>query len=194
MIRLMKITKMIRLARLKRILMRHSEDGVGFGSFQLWQSVAFTLFTIVFLCHTLACFYYLVGEANQTLDNGVEVIGWVNSQEDWLNVASTSTVSDGTPVDYISVATRYTASMYYVLNALENGNTAHERMFGIFAEFVRDVILGLVASLITTVSISSGTSDSELELKLRKLSRWMADQKLPATFRRTAMAYFRRTW
>ena len=61
---------MLRLARLKRIVMRHS-DGAGLGNFQLWESVGLTLFTIIFLAHMLACFYYMVGGSNQTLENGV---------------------------------------------------------------------------------------------------------------------------
>ena len=66
-IRLMKITKMMRLARLKRIIMRHSEDGAGLGGFQQWQSVIFTLLTILFLAHMLSCFFYMVGEGSEQL-------------------------------------------------------------------------------------------------------------------------------
>jgi hypothetical protein len=194
-VRLMKITKMMRLARLKRIIMRHRDDGAGLGNFQLWQSVGFTLFAIAFLCHMLACFYYMAGESDQTLGNGVVVIGWVKSQQDWLNTASSSSVANGTQVDpVISLSTRYVASLYYVLNALENGETAQERLFGVLAEFIRDVILGLVASLITTISMQSGQTDSELESKLHNLRNWMADQKLPTLFRKTVMQYFRRHW
>lgn len=137
----------------------------------------------------------MVGESDQTLENGVVVIGWVKNQQDWLISVSSSSTTNGTHVDpVISLSTRYVASLYYVLNALENGETALERMFGVFAEFIRDVILGLVASLITTVSMQSGRTDSELETKLHRLRQWMAQQKLPTAFRRTVMQYFRRHW
>ena len=35
---------------------------------------------------------------------------------------------------------------------------------------------------------------TELEQKLHRLRKWMEEQKLPNTFRRTAMGYFRRHW
>ena len=196
-IRLLKMSKMMRLARLKRIVLRHSEDGAGLSNFQLVQSVGFTVFTILFLVHMLSCFYYMVGETNQTLGNGVEVIGWVNSQTEWTPSGASTSIRLNSTLQLdpaISLSTRYVASLYYVLNALGNGETAQERWFGIFAEFVRDVILGLVASLITTISISSGTNDAELEQRLHQLRKWMSDQQLPASFRRLTMQYFRRHW
>lgn len=151
----------------------------------------FTLFTILFFAHMLACFYYMVGELEQTLNNGRQVTGWVLNEADWVLI----TPQNVTIVDpVIGLTTRYISSMYYVLNALDHGSTLQERAYGIFAEFVRDVILGLVAGLITVISMASGNNDTETEQRLRKLRRWMAEKKLPNGFRRTAMDYFRRTW
>eukprot|EP01048_Picozoa_sp_COSAG05_P014564 COSAG05_NODE_1663_length_4312_cov_16.465243_4_plen_85_part_00 len=48
--------QMIRLARIKRILARHGSDV----NYQQFFNIAFTLFTIVFMVHLLACFFYLV--------------------------------------------------------------------------------------------------------------------------------------
>ena len=134
----------------------------------------------------------------QMIGNDAQIIGWVHSQEDWTIVVPDKELGgNATKVEVdpkIGLLTRYIASMYFVLNALENGYTTQERSYSIFAEFVRDIILGLVASLITTIAISSGSSDSEAEQKLRRLRGWMADRKLPNSFRRKAMEHFRTTW
>ena len=54
--RLVKMTKMMRLARIKRILSRHGSDV----NYQQFFNIGLTLFTIVFMVHLLACFFYLV--------------------------------------------------------------------------------------------------------------------------------------
>ena len=89
----------------------------------------------------------------------------------------------------------YFTSMYYVLNALEApGTTTYERAFGVFAELMRDIILGLVASLITTISLASGSIDAESSLKLRGLKTWMSAKNLPKSFQAKTMEYFHELW
>lgn len=185
----------MRLARIKRLVMRYGGDG----SFQLWQSAVFTVFAIVFLAHILACFWYLVGINSQQLETGTVVKGWVEQQEAWevtLQYANWTDVSDRILVvnPSISVSVRYLASLCYVLNALENAYTSAEMAFSVFAELGRDVILGLVASLITTISISLSSTDTETEIRLRRLRSWMAEKKLPKAFRKAAIEHFTETW
>eukprot|EP01050_Picozoa_sp_SAG11_P051245 SAG11_NODE_29024_length_315_cov_0.944444_1_plen_48_part_10 len=48
--------------------------------------------------------------------------------------------------------------MYYVMNALENGNTNSERGFGVFAEFMGDLILAMVAALCSMVMMAMNSS------------------------------------
>ena len=185
----------MRLARIKRLVMRYGGDG----SFQLWQSAVFTVFTIVFLAHILACFWYLVGINSEQLGTGTGVRGWVEQQDAWevsLLDANWTDVSDRVLVvnPSISVSVRYLASMCYSLNALENAYTSLEMGFSVFAELVRDVILGLVASLITTISISISSTDTETEIRLRRLRSWMAEKKLPKAFRKQALEHFTDIW
>lgn len=189
------LVQMMRLARLKRVVMRHGGDG----SFQLWQNALFTVFAIVFLAHILACFWYLVGLHSERLGTGAVVPGWVEQQDSWgvtLVDANWTHISQRRiKVDpSISVSVRYVASLCYVLNALENAYTSLELGFSVFAELMRDVILGLVASLITTVSMSLSSSDTEMESRLRRLRSWMAEKKLPKAFRKKAVEHFTETW
>jgi hypothetical protein len=81
--------------------------------------------------------------------------GWVSQQDSWTEGG----------VMVVGMGTRYGTSTYYVLNALENGATDGERWFAIVAEFVRDFILGMVAGLLTTISIASGQGDQESHVR-----------------------------
>ena len=159
----------------------------------------FTVFAIVFLAHMLACFWYLVGLDSEQLGNGAVVKGWVEQKDDWevtLEDANWTDISQRRIVvdPTISLSARYLASLCYVLNALENAYTSLELGFSVFAELMRDVILGLVASLITTVSMSLSSSDTETEIRLRRLRTWMAEKKLPKAFRKKAIEHFTETW
>lgn len=182
--RLMKLSKMMRLARLKRILMRHGSDT----NFQQWMPIMFTTFLIIFLTHMLACFHFFVGGFGETLNNGQYIPGWVEAQDVWKTPNGTETDPS------IALNVRYISSMYYVLNALESGSTTTERAFGVFAELMRDVILGLVAGLITTITMSMSSSDNETNLKLKQLRTWMSDKKMPKGFRMKAMEHFNEVW
>jgi hypothetical protein len=144
---------------MKRILSRYGADV----NFQRYFSIGLTAFTIVLSVHLLTCFYYLVGDSGaETLGNGVLVEGWVRMERNWWGPSdgdSNSTDVSGVestlkPHPSISVSVRYTTSMYYVLNSLSRGSTTAERGFGIVCDFIRDVILGLVASVMTTITMS----------------------------------------
>ena len=133
----------------------------------------------------LACFFYLIGMEGETLPNGVQVDGWVASQEDWYIQPSTNetggvvqpaylTDSDAPKTSpLIGTGHRYVTSLYYVLNALESGATFAERLYAVLAELIRDMILGLVASLMTTISMSMASNDNENSFRLKRLKLWL---------------------
>ena len=133
----------------------------------------------------LACFFYLIGMEGETLPNGVQVDGWVASQEDWYIQPSINesgalvqpaylTDSDAPKTSpLIGTGHRYVTSLYYVLNALESGATFAERLYAVLAELIRDMILGLVASLMTTISMSMASNDNENSFRLKRLKLWL---------------------
>lgn len=152
---------------------------------QIYVSVTFTLFVICFLVHMLACFFYVVGSEDQTLPNNVVIAGWVARQR----------LGDDKWDASISLGTRYVTSMYLVLNALENGATDGEKLFAVLAEFTRDFILGLVAGLITSVSMSMNSyGDQERQVRLRALKNWMQKKKLPPGFQVPIASYCNEMW
>ena len=71
-----------RLARIKRIVQKYSENV----HLQTVLSICFTIFIILFLVHILACFFYLIGTADEDLemsDGSVVIVqGWVNKMND----------------------------------------------------------------------------------------------------------------
>lgn len=187
--RLIRMAKLLRLARIKKILTKYGSDV----NFQQYLSVGFTLFVILFLMHMLACFFFLIGVEDETLGNGVFVQGWVNANEGWQTYHANGTQIGGVS-DLISTGHKYAASLYFVLNALENGQTLAEHCYGIFAELIRDMILGLVASLMTTISMSMASSDNENSLRLKRLKIWLAQKRMPKGFQQRMMTHFNEIW
>eukprot|EP01051_Picozoa_sp_SAG22_P014633 SAG22_NODE_1805_length_3533_cov_1.343040_3_plen_498_part_00 len=200
--RLMKLTKMLRLGRLKRILAARF-GSAGNDMYKQWFGIAGTVFLIVLIAHMLACFFYHIGDSDgQTLGSEWRVQGWVELEDGWTyrnGSVVTTEPEDCTNIEgkldcRIGLSTRYLTSMYYVLNALEHGYTSAERGYGVFAELIRDVILGLVAGLITTIAMSLSQSDHEADHKLARLAKWMETKKLPKPFRVRASQHFTKLW
>lgn len=163
-IRLVRLSKMLRLTRIKRILAKYE----GLMLVQQYQGIAVLSFSILFASHFLACFWYLIGTAGFDksynefkASEGFEQVepayteGWVLTE--WGNLSSVpDTMAD------IPMSARYSSSMYYVFNALENGTTDAERMFGVFSFFVVVMIDGAVAGVLSAMMISMGGADREI--------------------------------
>ena len=144
MLRLVRLSKMLRLARLQKILAKYGGDV----NMQTYVSVGFTIFAIFFLVHLLTCFWYMIGSNYQDIEsNGNRILGWVEKESlpggNWEPDAL-----------QIALGSRYVVSMSKVLIALENCETDMERWFSVLAEFVRDFILGMLAGLMTTMSMA----------------------------------------
>eukprot|EP01052_Picozoa_sp_SAG31_P003884 SAG31_NODE_154_length_22184_cov_25.917142_6_plen_624_part_00 len=182
-LRLIKLSKMLRLARIKKILSKYGGDV----NLQVYVSIGFTVSTIFFLVHVLTCGFYVVGKENQTLPNGIVVQGWVDQQQ-------TPPRGEGTWDPTIGLATRYVASAYFCLNALENSNTDAERWFALAAEFVRDLILGMVAGLLTTITMTMNGGEQEGHHRLRALKGWMQKKNLPRSFQMPMIQYCNELW
>lgn len=186
-LRLVRLSKMLRLARIKKVIQKYSENI----HLQTFVSIGFTIFLILFLVHILACFFYLIGTHNEerVMRDGSTVIiqGWVNAQENWEPYVPDEPTIPGT-------TGRYLASMYYVLNALENSETDGERAFALFAELMRDFILGMVAGLMATISMAMGNGDQEVQWKVRALKKWMSERKIPKTFQTRVSEHCHELW
>ena len=62
----------------------------------------------------------------------------MEEQESWrVRLDGEVQMNITSPDERISLSAKYVASMYYVLNALESGQTTSERAFAIFAELIR---------------------------------------------------------
>ncbi len=198
-LRLVRLSKMLRLARIKKILMKYGDNV----NLQTYISVGFTMFTILFLVHLLTCFFYMVGVDPQLLPNGVIIPGWVQAQEGWeydadLKILTQSPPSGDAPwgpvASDMGVYARYITATYLVLNALENGGTTSERGFALVAELMRDFILGMVAGLMTTISMATNGGEQESQWKLRSLKGWMQKNNLPKSLQIQITEYCHELW
>ena len=190
-LRLIRLSKMLRLARIRNILAKYGGDV----NMQVYTSISFTVFTIVFVTHIMTCVWYILGIEDQTLPGGDVLHGWVSLKEfegEGVNGVGRWIM---TGPHAITLATRYVTSMYISLNAIENATTDGEKWFAILAEFVRDFILGLVAGLLTTISMSMNTfGDQEGHLKLRDLKGWMQGKKIPKSMQMPVTEYCHELW
>jgi len=195
-LRLVRLSKMLRLARIKKILMKYGDNV----NLQTYISVGFTMFTIFFLVHLLTCFFYMVGVSEQTMTNGVIIPGWVQGQEGFeYDPDSGALVQGGGSVwgpdaNAVDLGDRYVSSTYFVLNALENGGTYYERCFALFAELMRDFILGMVAGLMTTISMAMNGGEQESQWKLKSLKGWMQKNNLPKLLQIRITEYCHELW
>jgi hypothetical protein len=94
----------------------------------------------------------------------------------------------------VLAGTRYVTSMYYVLNALEHGATTMEKGYAMWAELVRDIILGMVAGLMTTITMATSGDDQEVQIKLRSLRGWMISKNVPKMFQIKVVDYCNEVW
>lgn len=194
-IRLLRMSKMLRLARIKRILQKYES----LMAVQEYISVGFAIASIVFLAHFLSCLWYLVGLTNQTVLAGraielgrpgvwqdpraTTVLSWVNEQP-WFEQNSTKLKA--------MVGTRYIASMYFVFNALDGyGQTDNERMVGVVALVFTIVIKGFIAGIMSSMLISLGGKDQEMNDALRRINSWVSESRVPGSLTKQCLDYFR---
>ena len=76
-LRLLRLAKLLRITRVKKILEKYEDS---FDANQ-YLGLLFTLFTIIFMAHMMACFWYMVGKGEQIDGAGNLVQGWVYNPE-----------------------------------------------------------------------------------------------------------------
>ena len=132
------------------------------------------LLSIIFTAHFLACFWFLVGTFNEFNDgegSTPSILGWVERE-------ATGIMSDGevSKVGFnrtgdcapspnnpcISDGTRYSTSMYYVFNPVENAETDVERIYAVVAYLLLVIIDGSVAGLISATLVGMNGADQEV--------------------------------
>ena len=186
-LRLARMTKMMRLAKFKRIMEKYQDS---FATLMQYMSMYFLVLVIVFLAHMLSCFFYMAGNADEACtwegigdcnENGT-LTGWVATE--W-----------GEHTNDVSIGTRYFTAMYYVFNALEpHFQTITEKGFAVFANLVMGIIYGALAGVISTIMMGMKTNDQEVQNKLRSMRSWMHEKKVPKQLQTRIMQYFNQLW
>ena len=76
-LRLLRLAKLLRITRIKKILEKYEDS---FDANQ-YLGLLFTVATIVFMAHMMACFWYMVGKGEQIDGAGNLIQGWVHNPE-----------------------------------------------------------------------------------------------------------------
>eukprot|EP01043_Picozoa_sp_COSAG02_P015947 COSAG02_NODE_691_length_18445_cov_23.541099_12_plen_784_part_00 len=181
-VRLVRLTKMLRLSNLERTIGSHV--GARYGMVSRAFSMIILFSAIVFAAHLLACLWYLTGTHVEPMPNtagSVLTSGWVHNYYccvDGEEPPCTQVCSEE-QLAVVPVSTRYVSSMYLVFNALENANTKAEQLYAIGAEMTSGVIFGALAGAFSTLMMSINGDSSEVAENLRKLKIWLEHQMLP---------------
>jgi hypothetical protein len=167
-LRLLRLAKMLRLARIKKSIERH-DDAVGplMQSFQLIGVLALMCFT----AHLFACLWYFVGEDPQQLSTG-EVIeyGWVQYLEvEWNAKIGRSANETAACVNWqarsddycVGLGARYTVAVYWAMTTLStvgfgdiHARTTREMIFAVLVEIAGAISFGVLVSQSPTVSVA----------------------------------------
>eukprot|EP01052_Picozoa_sp_SAG31_P014108 SAG31_NODE_866_length_11370_cov_4.806761_4_plen_376_part_00 len=187
-LRLVRMTRMLRVAKVKRMLRKYENSYV----IQQYISYVVLFLSIVFTAHFLACFWFLVGTYSEgPLDGWVEreAKGDMGSpSKPGFNV--TCGGDKGGAPECRPDGTRYTTSMYYVFNPVENADTDVERIYAILAYLLLVLIDGSVAGLISASLVGMNGADREVADRMRSVRAWMHDKRVPRTTQAKALQYF----
>lgn len=174
-LRLMRLAKLLRLARVKKMLEKYED---AFDANQ-YLGLIFTVLTIAFLAHMLACVWYLVGLGTMVGGDGEEVQGWVSNgdngmgwTEDMLDACCVDEFKCEPGIVGIPYTTRLVIAMFSALDC-SYANTDMEHLFLVFAVLVNGFIYGALAGVITTLMSSMAAGDAEFTAKLQSLKAWM---------------------
>jgi len=194
-LRLLRLGKMLRLGKFSRMLKKY--DSIA----ELKPVLAvFTVMGMVCLAaHILTCIWFAIGTGNQIMltETREELIlkGWVNDLggEVWWGeqlLSSTGEQIRAAGKD-ASIWTRYITSTYKIFNALENGATDDEKIFGLFSELiVGSLIYGGLAAILTDNLANAGEESREFNNKYKALKAWMDDRGLQRSYQLKVLNYY----
>ena len=96
-------------------------------------------------------------------------------------------------VRHPSIWDRYITSLWSVFGSIDPdvAHTTPERCFAVFAYVCLVIIDGAVAGLLSSVMISMGGKDREVNDRLRAAKLWMREQRIPKFKAQKALDYFR---
>ena len=194
-LRMVRLLRLLRLARLKRIVGKYQD------SFDLApvMSLVFTLFSILFAAHLMACVWWMIGttpgERLDVLANGTEVVvavqPWAEQDELWCGSSNEQLDScmDRIDLNAVPLGTRYIRSMFSIFEKW-SVNTELEATFAVCSELITGFIYGGLAGVMSTIMMSSGAGDQEQVHKLIQLKAWMKSKDMPKRHRMKILAHF----
>ena len=215
-LRLLRLGKMLRLAKVFKMLQKYDN----MAELKPLVSLL-TLFFFVFLAaHLLACIWFAIGVENQIMSIGSDgrvvgergsaaveaacgtqlevcteavVNGWVRAKESEDPEQGVSSGGEwwGRLGQNATLSTRYITSMYGVFNALENGATDSEMIFGIVADqVVGSVIYGGLAAVLSSLLIESQQKSKAFNQNYKALRAWMTARHLQASHQKKVLAAY----
>eukprot|EP00736_Rhodelphis_marinus_P002429 Rmarinus@m.23699 len=178
MIRLFRLAKMLRLVRLQRLLMAYEEE---LGYIIHAMQVTKLVFLIFFIAHLMACFWYFLGDGEETHGHG-KVFGWVIRQG-W----------DHDVGDF----TRYITSFYWAITTMTTvgygditAETHNEMMFAVFSMLVGGFVFGMIVGNVSAVISSANSSSMLLRDRMSAIKEFMRVKHVPVDLQHRVKRFY----
>ncbi|XP_067633340.1 potassium voltage-gated channel subfamily H member 8 [Eurosta solidaginis] len=182
-IHLVKLTRLLRLARLLQKMDRYS------------QCTAMIL-TLLMLCfslvaHWLACIWYVIAEKENMLNDSGWDIGWMHALSERLKI----------PVTNITNAEAYSTALYFTFTSLTSvgfgnvsANTTAEKVFSIIMMLIGALMHAVVFGNVTAIIQRMYSRRSLYESKWRDLKDFIALHQMPKELKQRIEDYFMTSW
>jgi hypothetical protein len=180
-LRMVRVLKMVRAVRfLQKLGQLEQKDTTG--TLKYFVSIFRAIFCMVFVSHFLACFFYMMVNADS--------VNWMSSyDEELLDMQRTRP------------STRYVVSLYWAvvtISTLGYGDvlpsTETERIFCIFSAISGGIVFSYTLGNISSLISSSTGSAMRLENKLICIKEYLAFRNMDTDFKRLVLQYIGQTF
>eukprot|EP01044_Picomonas_judraskeda_P001146 COSAG03_NODE_63_length_15223_cov_32.095940_5_plen_939_part_00 len=199
--RLLRMAKLLRLARIKALLARLENR---YKALAQCERVVKICFFILLSAHFVACIWYFVGDGeNQRL--GKNAAGEEVTLSPWVrqlygNIEEGVCVESGVQIESaecdmhskysVSIVTKYLDALYYSVTTLTTvgygdlvPSTNDEKVVSIFCELAGSVTFGIIAGSLSAIAMSETLTKRELKSRSTKLDEFMRIKNVPRAMR-----------
>ncbi|XP_045129017.1 potassium voltage-gated channel subfamily H member 8-like isoform X3 [Portunus trituberculatus] len=183
-IHLLKLTRLLRLARLLQKMDRYYQ----------YSALILTLLMLSFtlVAHWLACVWYAIAEPQVNLwEEGEPRIGWIFDLAHRLE----------TEVRNVTIVQKYLTALYFTCSSLTSvgfgnvsANTNHEKIFSIVTMLIGALMHATVFGNVTSIIQRMYLRRSLYQTKWRDLKDFLAINQIPKELRQRMQDYFQTMW
>ncbi|XP_071519496.1 voltage-gated delayed rectifier potassium channel KCNH8 isoform X3 [Panulirus ornatus] len=180
-IHLLKLTRLLRLARLLQKMDRYYQYSA--------LILTFLMLSFTLVAHWLACVWYAIAE--DEMQNPQAEIGWIYDLAERLE----------THVENVTIAEKYVTALYFTCSSLTSvgfgnvsANTNREKIFSIVTMLIGALMHATVFGNVTSIIQRMYLRRSLYQTKWRDLKDFLSLNQIPKELRQRMQDYFQTMW